>query len=262
MKKIVAVVLAVALAGGAWSAATIPVQSANLFGAMKLSGKPTSLYVAVPFVGFDGAPITASKVIHAPGLTDGTMMHVWNADSELYDEYEISSGTWTAPTQTVVGDNDESEDVQADLNAGIAAGSGVLLERANKDEAVYVYGQVPDTTKESDTFEEGQTLVSAPATFTGEVNLNAFQWTGVTAARENRKLISGADFIQFRDANNRLIKYYYLADGGWGLQPSYAKLAAYAPYVANGQALVPQGTAFWYCTTVGGAKVTWKSSGN
>ena len=261
MNKIVAVILTASLAGGAWGAATIPVQSANLFGAMKLTGKPTSLYVAVPFLGFDGAPIAASKVIHAPGLADGTMMHVWNAESELYDEYEVSSGAWTNPSQTVVGDNDESGDVQADLNAGIAAGSGVLLERANTTQSVYVYGQVPDETKKSDTFEEGQTLVSAPATYAGQVNLNAFQWTGVTAARENRKLISGADFIQFRDANNRLIKYYY--DGtSWGLQPSYAKLASYAPYVADGQALVPQGTAFWYCTTVGGAKVTWASSGN
>ena len=46
-----------------------------------------------------------------------------------------------------------------------------------------------------------------------------------------------------------------LDDGGWGLQPTQVKM--YPDYVADGKALVPVGTAFWYWSKSGGAKVTW-----
>ena len=141
---------------------------------------------------------------------------------------------------------------------------GVLVARANAGDNVYVYGQIPGAAVNPEPFAKGQTFVAPPYTnATVEVSgvkyidLNASKWTDVSAAKQDRKLISGADFIQFRDASNRLIKFYY--DGtSWGLQPTYAKLASYKPYVEGGKALVPQGTAFWYCSSVGGAKVEWK----
>ena len=264
MKKILATILVMAAASAtlsAWGGVTTAVQSVNSFGAIKVTGAAKNLYVPVPFEGFDDKPVAASNVIHAAGLTDDTSMYVWNSETAVYDLYVIGSDKWTAPSVTVVTGDDEFVDVQSDLAKGIAAGTGVLLERTSTSEPVYVYGQIPMSSVPSPTFDRGQTLVCIPSTNAMQaVNLNAFAWTGVKAARSNRSVTSGADYIQFRDENNRLIKYYYLDDGsGWGLQPRLA--ATYPSLVADGKALVPAGTAFWYYSTAGGAKLEWNPSG-
>ena len=245
---------------------TNSVQSANLFGAIKISGNTAAnMYVAVPFEGFasDGAARLAKDVVHPANLTAETKMYVYNTGADSHDVYTVASGAWTPATKVTIDSNNAATLESAALDREVGAGSGVLVERKSTTDAVYVYGQIPSAGTNSKTFGSGRELVAPPYTnATVEVsgvqyvNLNAAKWTNVQAAQQNRKLISGADFIQFRDANNRLIKYYY--DGtSWGLQPTYAKLASYAPFVANGQALVPQGTAFWYCSSVGGAKVEW-----
>ena len=114
------------------------------------------------------------------------------------------------------------------------------------------------------TFDAGQTLVSPPYTNATVVvggvkyvDLNAFTWTGVKATEKKRlKNQAGADYIQFRTAQNVLVKYFYLDGEGWGVVPTQA--SQFADLVASGQALVPAGTAFWYYSNDGGAKVEWK----
>ena len=242
------------------------VQSANLFGAVKITGNVASnMYVAVPFEGFEsaGAARKAKDVVHPANLTAETKMYVYNKTSDSHDVYKVASGAWAPAVKVTINSNNAATLDAASLDRAVPAGTGVLVARANAGDNVYVYGQIPGAAVNPEPFAKGQTFVAPPYTnATVEVsgvkyiNLNTFTWTGVSAARQNRKLVSGADFIQFRDANNRLIKFYY--DGtSWGLQPTYAKLAAYKPYVEGGRALVPQGTAFWYCSSVGGAKVEW-----
>ena len=246
---------------------TNSVQSANLFGAVKITGNVASnMYVAVPFEGFesDGAARKAKDVVHPANLTAETKMYVYDKTSDSHDVYKVSSGAWSPAVKVTINSNNAATLDAASLDREIPAGTGVLVARANAGDNVYVYGQIPGAAVNPEPFAKGQTFVAPPYTnATVEVSgvkyidLNAFTWTGVSAAQQNRKLISGADFIQFRDASNRLIKYYH--DGtSWSLQPTYAKLAAYKPYVEGGRALVPQGTAFWYCSSVGGAKVEWK----
>lgn len=243
---------------------TTSVQSANLFGAIKISGNVASnMYVAVPFEGFDGTARKAKDVVHPANLTAETKMYVYNKTSDSHDVYKVASGAWAPAVKVTINSDNAATLDAASLDRAVPAGTGVLVARANAGDNVYVYGQIPGAAVNPEPFAKGQTFVAPPYTnATVEVSgvkyidLNASKWTGVSAAQQNRKLISGADFIQFRDANNRLIKFYY--DGtSWGLQPTYAKLAAYKPYVEGGRALVPQGTAFWYCSSVGGAKVEW-----
>lgn len=247
--------------------ATTSVQSANLFGAVKITGNVASnMYVAVPFEGFEsaGAARKAKDVVHPANLTAETKMYVYNKTSDSHDVYKVASGAWAPAVKVTINSNNAATLDAASLDRAVPAGTGVLVARANAGDNVYVYGQIPGAAVNPEPFAKGQTFVAPPYTnATVEVSgvkyidLNASKWTDVAAAKQNRKLISGADFIQFRDANNRLIKFYY--DGtSWGLQPTYAKLASYKPYVEDGKALVPQGTAFWYCSSVGGAKVEWK----
>ena len=73
--------------------------------------------------------------------------------------------------------------------------------------------------------------------------------------RSGRAATSGADYIQFRDASNNLIRYFWLADGGWGLAPVQAR--RHPELVKDGKAIIPAGTAFWYWSKNGGAQVTW-----
>ena len=246
--------------------ATTSVQSANLFGAVKITGNVASnMYVAVPFEGFEsaGAARKAKDVVHPANLTAETKMYVYNKTSDSHDVYKVASGAWAPAVKVTINSNNAATLDAASLDRAVPAGTGVLVARANAGDNVYVYGQIPGAAVNPEPFAKGQTFVAPPYTnATVEVSgvkyidLNASKWTDVAAAKQNRKLISGADFIQFRDASNRLIKFYY--DGtSWGLQPTYAKLASYKPYVEGDRALVPQGTAFWYCSSVGGAKVEW-----
>ncbi len=88
------------------------------------------------------------------------------------------------------------------------------------------------------------------------MNLNAFTWTGVKATTKKRlKGQAGADYIQFRDKNNNLVKYYYLEGEGWGVVPT--QVSQFSDLVSGGKALVPAGTAFWYYSSVGGAQLNW-----
>lgn len=242
------------------------VQSANLFGAVKITGNVASnMYVAVPFEGFEsaGAARKAKDVVHPANLTAETKMYVYDKANDSHDVYKVASGAWAPAVKVTIDSNNAATLDAASLDRAVPAGTGVLVARANTGDNVYVYGQIPGAAVNPEPFAIGQTFVAPPYTnatvdVSGVkyIDLNASKWTGVSAARQNRKLVSGADFIQFRDANNRLIKFYY--DGtSWGLQPTYAKLAAYKPYVEGDRALVPQGTAFWYCSSVGGAKVEW-----
>ena len=267
MMILAAVATSAILPFSAWGeSAVFAVPTTNLFGAVKITGNVASnMYVAVPFEGFEsaGAARKAKDVVHPANLTAETKMYVYNKTSDSHDVYKVASGAWAPAVKVTINSNNAATLDAASLDRAVPAGTGVLVARANAGDNVYVYGQIPGAAVNPEPFAKGQTFVAPPYTnatvdVSGVkyIDLNASKWTGVSAARQNRKLVSGADFIQFRDANNRLIKFYY--DGtSWGLQPTYAKLAAYKPYVEGGRALVPQGTAFWYCSSVGGAKVEW-----
>ena len=252
---------------GAWGSATNSVQSANLFGAVKITGNVSSnLYVAVPFEGFeaDGAVRAASNVVHAANLSDGAKMFAYDKGNDRYNVYESEGGAWKPANKLTVNAEGKAVVETADLGYGVAAGTGVILQRPDSSGTVYAYGQVPATQAASVTFGAGQTLVSPPYTnATIEVggvkyvDINAFTWTGVKATEKKRlKNQAGADYIQFRTAQNALVKYFYLDGEGWGVVPT--QVSQFADLVASGKALVPAGTAFWYYSNAGGAKVEWK----
>ena len=174
-----------------------------------------------------------------------------------------TGGAWKPANKVTVNAEGKAVVETADLGYGVTAGTGVILQRPGSTGTVYVYGQIPATTA-SVTFEAGQTLVSPPYTnATVEVggvkyvNLNAFTWTGVKGTTLNR--LAGqkdADYIQFRNTNNSQIKYFYLPGKGWGVTPR--QVAATGVLVEGDKALIPVGTAFWYYSNAGGAKVEWK----
>ena len=239
----------------------ISVPSTNMFWAVKITANIASnLYVAVPFEGFeaDGALRKAQDVIHPANLTPGTKMYVYDKSADKYDVFEVdANGKWAAALKINVTEMTNTFDT-ADLTRGVTNGTGVIVGRKNTAETVYVYGQVPKIPIASTTFGAGQTLVSPPYTNGVEcVDLNASTWTGVKATQLKRlKNQKGADYIQFRTADNRLVKYFYLEGEGWGVVPT--QVSQFSEFVANGKALIPVGTAFWYYSTSGGAKVEWK----
>lgn len=239
----------------------ISVPSTNMFGAVKITANIASnLYVAVPFEGFeaDGALRKAQDVVHAANLTAGTKMYVYDKNADKYDVFEVdANGKWAAALKINVTEMTNTFDT-ADLTRGVTNGTGVIVGRKNTAETVYVYGQVPKIPIASTTFGAGQTLVSPPYTNgVAYVDLNASTWTGVRATTKKRlKGQAGADYIQFRAPNNKLVKYYYLEGEGWGVVPTQVLL--FSEFVANGKALIPVGTAFWYYSNAGGAKVEWK----
>ena len=239
----------------------ISVPTTNMFGAVKITANIASnLYVAVPFEGFEaeGALRKAQDVIHPANPTPGTKMYVYDKSADKYDVFEVdANGKWAAALKINVTEMTNTFDT-ADLMRGVTNGTGVIVGRKNTAETVYVYGQVPKIPIASTTFGAGQTLVSPPYTNGVEyVDLNASTWTGVKATQLKRlKNQKGADYIQFRTADNRLVKYFYLEGEGWGVVPTQVSL--FSQFVANGKALIPVGTAFWYYSTSGGAKVEWK----
>ena len=241
---------------------TFGVRSDNLFGSIKIEGNVASnLYVATLFEGFeaDGALRKAQDVVHATNLTAGTKMYVYDKNADKYDVFEVdANGKWAAADKLTVNVEGKATFDTADLTRGVTNGTGVIVGRKNTAETVYVYGQVPKSPIASTTFGAGQTLVSPPYTNGVEcVDLNASTWTGVKATQLKRlKNQKGADYIQFRTADNRLVKYFYLEGEGWGVVPT--QVSQFSEFVANGKALIPVGTAFWYYSTSGGAKVEWK----
>ena len=241
---------------------TFGVRSDNLFGSIKIEGNVASnLYVATLFEGFeaDGALRKAQDVVHATNLTAGTKMYVYDKNADKYDVFEVdANGKWAAADKLTVNVEGKATFDTADLTRGVTNGTGVIVGRKNTAETVYVYGQVPKIPIASTTFGAGQTLVSPPYTNGVEcVDLNASTWTGVKATQLKRlKNQKGADYIQFRTADNRLVKYFYLEGEGWGVVPT--QVSQFSEFVANGKALIPVGTAFWYYSTSGGAKVEWK----
>ena len=248
---------------------TTSVQSVNLFGAVKISGNVASnMYVAVPFEGFEsaGAARKAKDVVHPANLSNGVKMFAWDKESGKYNAYASKDGAWTAPAKVTVADTEGKtvEVENAPLDFGVAAGTGVILQRPNSSGTVYVYGQIPSNV-EPVTFGAGQTLVSPPYTnATVEVDgvkyvdLNAAKWTGVKGTTLKRLVgRQNADYVQFRNSDGGFVKYYYLdgVGGGWGVTPT--EEARFGEMVKDGRALVPVGTALWYYSTTGGAKVEW-----
>ena len=243
----------------------ISVQSANLFGAIKMTGVASNLYVAVPFEGFAGGAREAQDLIHAANLEPGTKMYVWNKGEDKYDVYEVSSEhKWIAPISITVKEDKDGKEAYAaetaDLTRGVAPGAGVILARKDTAQAVHVYGQVPATVAPPPPFSAGQTLVSVPSTNAmAAVDLNAFAWSGVAETRSNRlKGKASADYIQFRAADGSLVQYYYEGASKWGLPSAQAK--KHPELVPDGKALVPAGTAFWYYrnpAASGDASVAW-----
>ncbi len=244
---------------------TTSVQSANLFGAIKISGNVASnMYVAVPFEGFEanGAARKAKDAVHPANLSNGAKMFAWDKSGDKYNVYEVEGGAWKAPTKVTVTAEGKTVVENAELGYGVTAGTGVILQRPNSTGTVYVYGQIPAATA-SVTFGAGQTLVSPPYTnATVEVSgvkyvdLNAFTWTGVKGTSLHRLVgQKDADYIQFRNTNNSQVKYFYLPNEGWGVTPRQVEDAGVL--VQGNKALIPVGTAFWFYSTAGGAKVEW-----
>ncbi len=257
MKRTLFAIMAVALAGGAMGETVVnSVRSSNLFGAVKVTGVASNMFVAVPFEGFDGNARQAKDVVNAANLTAGTKMFVYDKSEDKYDVYVVEDGAWKgADKATITADGKEMFGT-SDLTRGVVAGTGAILVRENTDDAVYVYGQIPSATAGTQTFATGQTLICAPSTNAIQaVDLNSFTWTGVAATSSNRlKGKATADCVQFRDSQNRLVRYYY-ENGKWGVVPSQKTI--FASLVADGKALVPAGTAFWYYSPTDGASVTW-----
>lgn len=253
-KEGVGTVVVFAPAAGAADPVTFSVRSVNLFGSIKVTGVASNMFVAVPFEGFDGNAMPASNVVHAANMADNTKMYVWKGTE--YSVYESASGKWTTPNKITVTEDGATVGT-ADLATAVAAGTGVILQRPGNSGNVYVYGQLPATTAGTVSFGAGQTLVSALSTNAmADVNLNAFTWTGVKATTKKRlKGQAGADYIQFRDKNNNLVKYYYLEGEGWGVVPT--QVTQFSDLVSGGKALVPAGTAFWYYSSAGGAQLDW-----
>lgn len=270
MMILAAVVTSATLPFSAWGeSAVFAVPTTNMFGAVKIAGNVASnLYVAVPFEGFesDGAARKAQDVVHPANLTAGAKLFAYDKTGDQYNVYESESGKWTTPPKVTVTAEGKTVVETADLGYGVQAGTGVILERKSTSEAVYVYGQVPAALAESVTFGAGQTLVSPPyMNATVEVggvkyvDLNAFTWTDVKGTTLMRLVgRQNADYIQFRNSNGDFVRYFYLNGngGGWGVTPT--EVAQFGALVENGRALVPVGTAFWYYSTSGGAKVEWK----
>ena len=262
MKKILATVLMSFLAAGVWGANAVnSVQSTNMFGTIKVTGVASNLFVAVPFEDFNGNAFAASNVVHAVGLADGTKMFVWNPAANSYSVYAVSndsqsaSGFWTTPVKITLTAEGATLGT-ADLATHAAVGTGIVIERKDVQQPVYVYGQIP-TSVQAPTFSAGPTLVCVPSTNAlAAVDLNAFSWSGVTAT--GATLQQGqetTDYIQFCDSANRLVRYFYREGQGWVLDPAQASL--YPDLAESGKALVPAGTAFWYYSKSGGASVRW-----
>ena len=269
MKKNLMMILTAVLAGGVCGSATNSVQSANLFGSVKITDNVASnLYVAVPFEGFesDGAPRKAQDVVHPANLEAGAKLFAYDKAGDQYNVYETESGKWISPPKVTVTAEGKTVVTTADLGYGVQAGTGVIMQRPNSSGTVYVYGQVPAALAESVTFGAGQTLVSPPCTNatvevggTKYVDLNAATWTGVKGTTLMRLVgRQNADYVQFRNSNGGFVKYFYLNGngGGWGVTPTEEE--QFGELVKDGRALVPVGTAFWYYSTGGGAKVEWK----
>ena len=253
MKKILATILAAALAGGAWGAGvTNSVQSANLFGSIKVTGVASNMFVAVPFEGFEeaGAARKAQDAVHPANLQAGTKLYVYDSESDKYDVFEVSEGAWAKASKVTIGADGKVSVDDPNLERPMPAGSGVIVDRKTMDDAVYVYGQIP--TAGSLQIAAGQSLVCAPSTNAlAEVDLNTLTWDGVTASDCNNagtRLKGDAnDVIRFRGPDNKMVNYYYF-NGKWGPE--------YRPAGWDGKAIVPAGTAFWY-TAKAAVTMTW-----
>ena len=226
----------------------LTVQSANLFGAVKVDGVASNMFVAVPFDGFDGGARQAKDVVHPAGLANDTKMYVYDPSTDKYDVFKTSDGAWAQASKVTIGATGAASVDDPNLERGVKSGSGVIVERKDKSQAVYVYGQIPTNTFVE--IAETSALVSVPSTNALEaVDLNALDWTGVTSSTCNTagtRLSSngGKDMIKFRSPDGKTVSYYYFG-GKWG--PNYR------PSSWDGKATVPAGTAFWYTKKEGTA---------
>jgi hypothetical protein len=245
-----------------WTVQKIPVpcvtnsvRSANLFGAVKVEGVASNMFVAVPFDGFDGGARKAKDVVHPAGLANDTKMYVYDPSTDKYDVFKTSDGAWAQASKVTIGGTGAASVDNPNLERGVKSGSGVIVERTDKTQALYLYGQIPTNTSVTITTESA--LVSVPSTNALEaVDLNALDWTGVTSSTCNTagtRLSSngGKDMIKFRGPDGKTVSYYYFG-GKWG--PNYR------PKTWDGKAMVPAGTAFWYTKkdgTVSTVKAEW-----
>lgn len=271
MTKFIVLALGCGLAEGAWggdSSVTNKVVSANLFGALTVNaGAATNAFVAVPFgaFGVGDAPIAAADIVQAAALSDGDKMYVWNGaegSEQKYEVYTVASGAWTVANKvTVAADGSQSMGSESPEAFMVATGAGVFIERKDTSKPLYVYGQVLTNTMATTEFAAGLTLVSAPSTKAmSAIDLNALTWSGVgdvsiTTIVPGMTIVNswdGADFIYYRNAQNKVIRLYHNG-GKWG-----TSVGTWNP---GSGTTIPAGTAFWYMKNGSGSTtVTWPGS--
>ena len=232
------------------------VQSANIFGVMKIDGTSTAnLAVCVPWVAAGtGGDIKVADIVMASNRETGDVVYYYDATAKNFKAWELQNGAWTAISSVGTAG---SIDVAVPDDAVTAARGGALIihrggETSVAKPPIYLYGQYSGdaaTTTVAAATEEVPVVISliAPPSTTNYV---------MTSKTPTSGSIGANDYIQLSGSS---VRYQYKEGAGWGFYGGdewISETGQWKPSFTPGL-VIPAGQGALYVSKGGNPTFTW-----
>ena len=145
--------------------ATEDATSTTTYAVMNVTNAYTDTVIAVPWVGFDGFPITISNLVNTTTLSNGDKLLMYGSDGKWYECSKNSEGQWEGSI-TVSGASRLSAADQT-----VTRGMGLILQRTKAGGTVLLAGRVGDDFITTTIPANNKTLFANPCATNVDINV-------------------------------------------------------------------------------------------
>ena len=170
--------------------------TSDTFGLVRVTDTSTNTVIGVPWVGATGSAISLSNLVSTATLSAGDVVYLY--EGTTWKAYKLSAAKVWEP-YTTVGVGGVEGAPSAD-NKTLARGTGMIIQRASADDAIYLCGRLDTTTPSA-------TAIAASST----VFFGNPLTTTKTISSEG---VNGDKIVVLKDGGGSTI--YEKKDGVWG----------------------------------------------
>ena len=237
------------------------VQSANIFGVMKIDGTSTAnLAVCVPWVAAGtGGDIKVADIVMASNRETGDVVYYYDATAKNFKAWELQDGAWTA-VSSVSSSSSGVTIGETAASQTAARGGALIVHRENSvslAKPIYLYGQYSsDAATTAITAGTAAapviSLIAPPSTAAAGYDMNAEGHAIVSTGTS----IGANDYIMLSGSS---VRYQYKEGAGWGVYGGDEWNSATSQWTRSFTAglVIPAGRGALYVSKGGNPTFTW-----
>lgn len=141
--------------------------TSDTFGLVRVTDTSTNTVIGVPWVSATGDAISLSNLVSTATLTEGDIVYLY--EGSTWKAYKLSAAkVWTPYTTVGLGGTEGAPSAD---NKTLARGTGLILQRASTNDAVYLCGRLDTTTPSATAIAANSTVLFAnPLTATKTIS--------------------------------------------------------------------------------------------